>query len=209
MGGAGHDPAEPARLRFGLERPRAAELPDPGLELRAVHAVRVDLRDHVLEGQVGRLRRPVGEEDARLPAVQAALVGEQEVEEAANGRLAVGEPDRVGQLRSLVDAAPPEARRRRGRSRRFRRRSAWPRRPSGSRPPDTRCGRPSCPAPAGACLRRRSSGRTAAGGSRPRRCRGGDAPRAAPSRSSRRRSGPRHRRCALGGANRGRPSPSP
>ena len=51
---------------------------------------------------VGRLRRPVGPEDARLPAVEVSLVGELEVEEGADRGLAVGELDRRRELRALV-----------------------------------------------------------------------------------------------------------
>src|SRR5215218_10825503 len=77
----------------------AAELLDPRLEFRAVDAAEVDLRDHALERLVRRLWRPVAEQYSGLPAAQAGLVGEQEVEESSDGGLAVREPDRVGQLR--------------------------------------------------------------------------------------------------------------
>ena len=45
--------------------------------------------DHALERRVRGLGRPVREQDARLPAVQVRFVGEQEVEETPDGRLAV------------------------------------------------------------------------------------------------------------------------
>src|SRR3954466_7158357 len=63
--------------------------PDPRLELRAVDAVGIDLGDHILECLIGGLRRPIAEEETRLPPVQIGFVGEKEVEEASDGGLAV------------------------------------------------------------------------------------------------------------------------
>src|SRR5204863_8646917 len=63
-----------------------------------------DLGDGVLEGVVRRLARPVPVEQAGLPAAEAVLVDQAEVEEAGDGRLAIREQDRVLELSRLVDA---------------------------------------------------------------------------------------------------------
>jgi hypothetical protein len=81
---------------------RRAETSAHAAETGAVDPAAADVRDRVRESKVRRLRLPVRPEQPGLPAAESPLVGQQEIEERADVRLAVGEPEGVGELGRLV-----------------------------------------------------------------------------------------------------------
>ena len=103
------------RRRRGRRRRRAARPGRREREARAIDRRGGDRREHRLDRLVRRLRRAVGPEQARLPAAQADLVHELEVEERADRGLAVGELHRVLQLARLIGHDARRARLRRDR----------------------------------------------------------------------------------------------
>ena len=184
----------------------------------AVHLARGDAAHGVLERLVRGLRREVGPEQAGLPAAQAGLVGDLEVEERSHPGLAVGD------AAARRSAASPGRRRGRRSSRRscappvggsvlpvgldpVVERSPSPGRPwSGSPAPCTRCSRCAGRAGAGRCRRTPPSAPPSACRSRPRRSsRPRGASTAAPRWSSGTGCGRPCRRSARRGRWRGRP----
>src|SRR5205085_12274924 len=81
---------------------RRARRPPFGCRSFAVDAVLDDVDERVAEGVERRLRRPVGADEAGLPARELRLVLELEVEPGTDERLAVGEADRSVDLRRLL-----------------------------------------------------------------------------------------------------------
>src|SRR5256885_16861640 len=106
-GGAGGQAAAASAPRARPARARATAPPTPPRRARrrgarsARDSAGGDVGDGVLEQAVGGLRRPVGVEDAALPADEVRVVAELEVEERAHGGLAVGEPDGCLELPAL------------------------------------------------------------------------------------------------------------
>src|SRR3954454_6333010 len=102
LDGAGRMAGESALDLEATPRPGASTPGRRRGELRAVDVAGADRGHRLLHDAVRRLPGPVGPEEPRLPAGEVALVGELEVEERRNRRLAVREQKRLAQLARLV-----------------------------------------------------------------------------------------------------------